>query len=199
METSHQFLFGSEGTESQAAPCSRKQFFNALDSGLIGVILRISFGRFRFLLPEYWYRMKYKTVHDWLDYYIHRDSTTHMDKVALPGGNIDYTKKKESVAQCLMDQTDDMEYVRSQVLQTMFAAREKTAILISNAIFLLARHPAIWQKLREEMILYPDRDELFTYDNIMSFTYVQNILNEGMLESCSDSNGRFVTCTANSG
>ena len=122
-----------------------------------------------------------------------------MDKVVLPEGNIDYTKKKESVVQCLMGQTDDMEYVRSQVLQTMFAAREKTAILISNAIFLLARHPAIWQKLREEMFLYPDRDELFTYDNIMSFTYVQNILNEGMFESCFDGNGRFVTCTADSG
>jgi cytochrome P450 len=43
--------------------------------------------------------------------------------------------------QGLIEQTDDIEYIRSQILQGMMASQETIAVLISNARFLLARHP----------------------------------------------------------
>ena len=130
-------------------------------------------------------------MHEWLEYFIRRQMEGPLD-TNLPNGKGDTLRKKSSMAQNLAGQTDDIEYIRGQILQSMLASKETTAVLISNAIFLLARHPAVWRRLREEIIRHPNREDLFTFDNLTAFAYLQNILKEGMYECSCDSPSRFV-------
>lgn len=70
--------------------------------------------------------------------------------------------------------------MRSQVLQGMMAAQETTAVLISNTMFLLARHTEYWGQLRKEVL---ERGEsLFALDNLSNFEFLQRIITECKLK-----------------
>jgi cytochrome P450 len=78
--------------------------------------------------------------------------------------------------QGLTEQTDDIEYIRSQILQGMMASQETIAVLISNAMFLLARHPKEWDKLRAEIT--EKGQALLNFDSLSTSKVLQNILSE---------------------
>ena len=56
------------------------------------------------------------------------------------------------------------------------AAQETTSVLISNVFFLLARHPNVWQRLRQEALSLGD-DEIGV-DTLQKLKYLRNVLNE---------------------
>jgi cytochrome P450 len=112
-------------------------------------------------------------VHKWLEYYISEQMASHSN------GYANGKTAKSSMARSLATHTDDVEYIRGQILQSMLASKETTAVLISNAMFLLARNPGCWKRLREEVLAHPNKHELFTFDGMSSFSYLQHILKEG--------------------
>ncbi|KAF2115633.1 cytochrome P450 [Lophiotrema nucula] len=181
LDASFKFLLGTDGKDDDLGnkdpPYSRAQFLTAFDSGLLGTGIRIMLGSYRFLVPSSGYLKTCRSVHEWLEYFIRIQmegaTDTTLPNDATPG-------QKSSMAHNLGGQTDDLEYIRGQVLQSMLASKETTAVLISNAVFLLARHPAIWQTLREEILQHPNRDDLFTFDGLTTFAFLQNILKEAL-------------------
>lgn len=78
--------------------------------------------------------------------------------------------------QGLSMQTDDIQYICSQVLQGMMASQETTAVLIANTIFMLSRYPKYWHELRTQVIA--KGDTIYTFDNLTAFVFLQNVLNE---------------------
>ena len=58
------------------------------------------------------------------------------------------------------------------------AAQETTSNLLANTVFLLSRHPAYWQRIRQEAV--EKGTSLLTYDALMSSTLLQNLLHECM-------------------
>ncbi|KAF2114403.1 cytochrome P450 [Lophiotrema nucula] len=58
------------------------------------------------------------------------------------------------------------------------ASQETTAALIANTISSLARHPQYWERLRKTVL---ERGEnLFTFDNLSKFEFVQDIIKESL-------------------
>ena len=61
----------------------------------------------------------------------------------------------------LAQQPDDKIELQDQLLSVFTACHESTAIVASHAFFLLPRHPAIWWRLRKEMVLLDGRELTF--------------------------------------
>ncbi|KAF7896715.1 uncharacterized protein EAF01_009118 [Botrytis porri] len=58
--------------------------------------------------------------------------------------------------------TTDRQVLRDQVLNTLLAGRDTTASLLSNLVFMPARYPNVWRKLRAEVM--QRRKDLFGED-----------------------------------
>ncbi|KAF2730395.1 cytochrome P450 [Polyplosphaeria fusca] len=153
---------------------SRDEFLEAFDSGLLGTGLRIMLGQYRFLLPKKAYLKTCQRVHSWLEYYIRRQVDSTSNGTQVP------SQQRRSMAKNLGGQTEDLEYIRGQILQSMLASKETTAVLVSNAMFLLSRHPDVYNKLRKEVLQYPEGEDLFTFDNLSNLTYLQNVIKEAL-------------------
>ncbi|KAI0905790.1 hypothetical protein F4823DRAFT_566440 [Ustulina deusta] len=53
------------------------------------------------------------------------------------------TDAKGPLIEFLAASSDDVQFIRSQIIQGMMASQETTSALLGNTIFLLARHPKI--------------------------------------------------------
>ena len=81
----------------------------------------------------------------------------------------------------LREHGDNWKFVREQILNVFMAARDSISLNLANAIFLLARHPACWAKLRNEVV-GSGVMELENLDDqiakLKSLKYLRNVLNE---------------------
>ncbi|KAK8072662.1 cytochrome P450 [Apiospora saccharicola] len=84
--------------------------------------------------------------------------------------------RSKSLIRALTLQTDDPEFVRSQVIQAMMAAQDTTSELLTNALFLLARHPKYWEQLRLEFV--GKQESNVTVETLLGCKLIENILHE---------------------
>ncbi|KAL4891415.1 cytochrome P450 [Aspergillus ambiguus] len=80
--------------------------------------------------------------------------------------------------QGLAKQTGDRDRIRDELMNILLAGRDTTASLLSNMFFMLARHPEIWNKLREEVATLEGRAP--TYEQLRNLTYLKYCLNESL-------------------
>lgn len=76
----------------------------------------------------------------------------------------------------LAQQTGDRTRIRSELINVLLAGRDTTASLLSNLFFMLAKHPEVWHKLREEVATLEGRTP--TYEQLRNLTYLKYCLNE---------------------
>jgi cytochrome P450 len=76
----------------------------------------------------------------------------------------------------LAQQTGDRRRIRDELMNVLLAGRDTTASLLSNLFFMLAKHPRIWAKLRDEVASLNGRPP--TYEQLRNLTYVKYCLNE---------------------
>ncbi|KAF1951020.1 cytochrome P450 [Byssothecium circinans] len=168
LNTSLHFLLGVDlREESAGAPCTSDQFINAFHDALFLTMFRVLLGRAWKLAPQSKYLNACQTAHEYLDYYV--------DK-ALHEADQSTDPKASSMLRILSTQTDDREYIRSQVLQGMMASQETTSALLGNACFLLSRHPTYWAEIRAGTLNM--EVESLDFDTLLNFTLVKNILLE---------------------
>lgn len=67
-------------------------------------------------------------------------------------------------------------------MNVFFPARDTAGILASNIIFMLARHPDIWNRVREET--KGIGDQKLTFELLKSLKYTQGVINESMSSAC---------------
>ncbi|GIK02054.1 hypothetical protein Aspvir_006097 [Aspergillus viridinutans] len=90
----------------------------------------------------------------------------------------------------LAQQTGDRRRIRDEVMNVLLAGRDTTASLLSNLFFMLAEHPRIWAKLRDEVASLNGRPP--TYEQLRNLTYVKYCLNESLrLHPVVPGNARF--------
>lgn len=135
----------------------------------MGTGMRLMLGPLKFLVQ---FNDTRQRAHTYIDFYV-REALKE-DELSASDESSGQTRR--SLVHGLASQTDNIEYVRSQILQAMMASQETTAILIANTIFLLSRHERHWQELRK-MVLESGED-LFTYDRLHGFNYLQDIIKE---------------------
>lgn len=129
-------------------------------------MFRVILGRAWRLLPQGGYVKTCAEAHGFLDYYISR-AFKKVDG-----------QQKRSLIQTLSVQTEDANFIRSQVIQAMMAAQDTTSELLTNALFLLARHPRYWQELCSEFAEKVEDD--LTAEKLLGSKSLKYILLESM-------------------
>ncbi|KAI0316899.1 cytochrome P450 monooxygenase CYP63 [Amylostereum chailletii] len=78
----------------------------------------------------------------------------------------------------LTDSTDDVAYIRDQVLNMLLAGRDTTASLLTFAVYLLALHPDITDKLRAEITGEFGLDGIPDPDTMRRLPLLRAVINE---------------------
>ncbi|KAI1407124.1 cytochrome P450 alkane hydroxylase-like protein [Hypoxylon sp. FL1857] len=174
LNTSLHFLLGiSSDDEHHDAPCKPDQFVDAFHDALFWTMIRIMLGRAWKLVPQGKYLRACETAHSFLNHYVDRAiDETSSSKADSDSGT------KQSLVQVLCAQTDDKEFIRSQVLQGMMASQETTSSLLGNVFFLLSRHPKYWDQVRAEVL--EKGEDLLNFDALLNSKVLQNVLYEAL-------------------
>lgn len=80
---------------------------------------------------------------------------------------------KYTFLQALASTTKDPKVLRDQIVAILLAGRDTTAAALSWTMYELARHPAVFQKLRAEIIDTIGLENPPTYRNLKDMKYLQ--------------------------
>ncbi|EGO03065.1 hypothetical protein SERLA73DRAFT_158706 [Serpula lacrymans var. lacrymans S7.3] len=90
----------------------------------------------------------------------------------------DVFQDEETLLGHLVHQTTDIILLRDEVLNILLAGRDTTASTLTSAIYLLAMHPHVLTRLREEVLAKIGPSRRPTYDDIRDMKYIRAVLNE---------------------
>ncbi|KAK8156658.1 cytochrome P450 52A12 [Phyllosticta citrichinensis] len=117
-------------------------------------------------------------VHAFVDYFVQMALSREKGAEAPKTAN---GKDKYVFLNALADETRDPVLLRDQLLNILLAGRDTTASLLSWTVWLLAQHPAVWEKLRsvilEDFGSYEDPAEI-SFSRLKSCKYLQQVINE---------------------
>ncbi|KAF8998701.1 cytochrome P450 monooxygenase pc-3 [Cyathus striatus] len=78
----------------------------------------------------------------------------------------------------LVEQTEDTTVLMDELVNLLVAGRDTTASLLTFAVYMMAEHPEMARKLREEVLNTIGPDSPPTYDTIRDMKYLRAFLNE---------------------
>ncbi|KAJ6553147.1 cytochrome P450 [Mycena capillaripes] len=84
----------------------------------------------------------------------------------------------ESLLDHLVNYTDDYTILRDEILNITAAGRDTTASLLTFTTYMLAEHPNVLAKLRDEILRVVGPAQRPTYDNFRDMKYLRAVLNE---------------------
>lgn len=144
----------------------------AFDRSLLGLALLLIFGPIRWplYLDPSW-KAAYTKVHAFVDKRVNEALSRQRNALAEHCKPGKYILLDEMAAA-----TQDPYELRMQILNVFFPARDTAAIAFSDILFLLARHPEEWQKLRNEALALGD--EPLTFEIIKSLKRARAVVNE---------------------
>ncbi|KAJ8697745.1 Protein kinase alk2, variant 2 [Pleurotus ostreatus] len=87
-------------------------------------------------------------------------------------------KEGETLLDHLVNYTDDRKVLLDEILNIMIAGRDTTANSITFTLYLLAQHPDVLQRLREEIISKLGPTQGPTYDDVRDMKYLRAVINE---------------------
>ncbi|CRG92257.1 cytochrome P450 alkane hydroxylase, putative [Talaromyces islandicus] len=87
-------------------------------------------------------------------------------------------RQKYTFSHELARRTSDKRRILDELMNVLLAGRDTTASLLSNMFFMLAKHPAIWAKLRSEVASLEGR--LPTYEELRNLKYLKYCMNESL-------------------
>ncbi|KAF7344028.1 hypothetical protein MVEN_01692300 [Mycena venus] len=85
----------------------------------------------------------------------------------------------------LVEATDDKEVIRDSIFNILVAGRDTTAATLTFAVYMLAEHPDIADRLRKEILEVVGSSRMPTYDDVRSMKYLRAFIN-GMVSTISD-------------
>ncbi|KAF9445059.1 cytochrome P450 monooxygenase pc-3 [Macrolepiota fuliginosa MF-IS2] len=88
------------------------------------------------------------------------------------------TGETETLLDYLVDQTQDREVIKDELVNLLVASRDTTASLLTFSLYMLIEHPDITRRLRTEILSTVGPKSMPTYDDIRSMKYLRAFLNE---------------------
>ncbi|MCJ1309849.1 hypothetical protein MMC25_003510 [Agyrium rufum] len=178
LDHSTELLFGeSTDTLLSATPdIVSNELLVTYDAALQGLGKRILLRRLRILfLWDRSYERLSRRVHAVIDKYIdgaiaRREATTGLEKnpTGRTSGRLILI---DEIASVIKEKAE----IRDQILNIFLPSRDATGVGLSGICFLLARHPRVWAKLRDEIL--PLQGPI-TYDTLKSLTYLRCVIDE---------------------
>jgi len=196
LDLSTEFLFGettSALSQSSEGQSLSQQFGPAFDYGMKSVVVR--FRTFMIsTLVRFFFRDTKATrmaaiVHEYADKHVAKAIEDHKSGRT---GELGAEESKVTVLQELVKVTQDPKKIRAELLNVLFPARDSVSGSLSWAMYLLARHPAVWQKIRDEIA--PLDGKMPTYEDLHNMGYLKNVVKEVLrLYPLVPTNGRFAS------
>ncbi|RDW90608.1 cytochrome P450 [Aspergillus mulundensis] len=181
IDSATEFLFGeSAGSQAEAlrngGTLPPDHFSGDFDRGQWYVAQRSRFEKFHWLVDNRESRAVVQRIHDYVDRFVH---------AALAASEAGAEKQSESdnyvFLEALAATTKDPIELRSQLLNILLAGRDTTASLLSWSLLMLARHHAVFAKLRATILSafgpYTTRKTI-TFTSLKSCRYLQHFLAE---------------------
>lgn len=78
----------------------------------------------------------------------------------------------------LVNETDDLEILRDEIMSLLVAGRDTTASTLTFVIYMLAEHPEVLKRLREEVIEKIGPNRRPEYDDLKEMKYLRAVINE---------------------
>ena len=175
------FLFG-ESLDS-LDPCllqasSIEGFEEAFDLAQDYLFARSRALGFYWLINPKAFRDATRTVHGVVDYYVRRAIAMRKD------GNQRHKETGRYIfLETLAAETQEPKILRDNLLNILLAGRDTTSSLLSSTFYYLARHPRVWQKLREQIVAHfgtvSEPLAELTQTSLRAIPYLRYVLNEG--------------------
>lgn len=117
-----------------------------------------------------------RICHEFVDQFVD-EAVAYREKIEARGGDV--KEEKYLFLHELAKTTTDKRRLRDELLNVLLAGRDTTASLLSNMWFMLAKHPEIFAKLRQEVeeTLHGD---LPTYEQLRNMKYLKYCMNESL-------------------
>ena len=149
--------------------------FDQMAKGIIGADSKwCILGMF---LPDFEQKKRIKTVQGFVEGIVAKAIEDRKAFSSIEKG--DHGGKPRHVfLQDLLNETQDVTKIRSELLNILIAGRESTANLLSNIFFILSQNPAIFQKLEQEILTSLPADKIPTFADLKSLPYLRAMINE---------------------
>lgn len=85
---------------------------------------------------------------------------------------------KYNLVKELAAHSKEPELLSGHLLNVFLAGRDTPAVALINVLFCLARHPAAWAKIREEVVGLEPKD--LSFEKLKSLRYLQHCIDEGL-------------------
>ncbi|KAG9035693.1 hypothetical protein FS837_001848 [Tulasnella sp. UAMH 9824] len=190
MDTAGEFLFGrddfntldmplaqpnvemAEGSKSAAVQGGYGDFVNAFEAAQILATRRLAMGTYGWTMAEFFddpVKRHMRVVDSYLEPLV-RDAVRRRKNLE-PEEKGEY----ESFLDHLADSTSDVPLIKDQLLNILLAARDTTAQLLSWTCYVLALHPDIMDRLRQEVLAAYGESGVPTFENIKTLKYRKHL------------------------
>ncbi|KAF9885071.1 hypothetical protein FE257_000802 [Aspergillus nanangensis] len=182
IDSATEFLFGhsvqSLKKRLSGVQTDEKDFANAFNYAQDAIANKTRLGPLRVFARDPRADESNRVCHDLVEQFVDKalKYREHFDEEKAA---VDEDKKERYLfLQGLAKQTGDRDRIRDELMNILLAGRDTTASLLSNMFFMLARSPAVWNKLREEVATLDGRAP--TYEQLRNLTYLKYCLNESL-------------------
>jgi cytochrome P450 len=167
LDAGSQFIFG-ESTETMLPGGSDlgRQFKRSLDYAQDGLTKMTMMGPSALFHKDPKIQEACNTLHAFVDICIERAA-----KIQEKRKRDGIASNQHVLAYDLLDQIDGRIALRFELLHVFFAATDTSSSLLTNTLFLLARHPDAWARLREEVRGF--QSEELTFETVKGIGYLQ--------------------------
>ncbi|KAK8438566.1 hypothetical protein ACI3LY_001384 [Candidozyma auris] len=156
----------------------RDEFNTALTFVQSYLVKRSSLFNFYWIASSKQFRDSVRHIHDYTNHFVNKALQLKPEEIEARSRE-GYTFLYE-----LVKDTRNPVDIRDQLLNIMLAGRSTTASLLSSAMSELSRHPDVWRKLREEVIMQfgtgesPEELESITFESLKKCNYLKWVINE---------------------
>ncbi|CUM65896.1 uncharacterized protein PRCAT00003546001 [Priceomyces carsonii] len=186
VDTSTEFLFGASihglkdesiGEYPEIDFEGRDKFFDSFTASQAYLATRAWSQDWYWLFNNSKFKENNKVVHDFAKYYVHKALTATPEEVEerSKGGYVFLYE--------LVKETRNPQVLQDQLLNIMIAGRDTTAGLLSFTMFELARNPAIWEKVKEDVYSHfgkgdSARVEEISFESLKKCEYLKWVIQE---------------------
>ncbi|KAJ7499692.1 cytochrome P450 monooxygenase pc-3 [Mycena latifolia] len=191
LDSATEFLFGKSAdslsaglaypdSSSRQNPASflshpSNTFVNAFLEGQRLHVARSRFGS-KWPLNEFW-KDRVKPHREVIDQFIEPILNEALMKKAGCSTQ-DSKAEADTLLSHLLQGTDDKQIIRDEILNILVAGRDTTSATITFAIYMLAEHPDMAQRLRDEILSKVGTTRRPTHDDIKTMPYLRAFINE---------------------
>ncbi|KAF8156866.1 cytochrome P450 monooxygenase pc-2 [Crassisporium funariophilum] len=161
------------GLESDPAA----RFAKAFSEAQAITVARARFG-YNWPLIEFWSDRMVKPmsiVRELIDPIVAQAVATRKTSMFKKG---DATESEKTLLEELVNSTDDPVLLRDEIMSLLVAGRDTTASTVTFIVYMLAEHPNVLRRLREEILAKVGAQRRPTYENIKEMKYLRAVINE---------------------